>query len=213
MDFSLAVKNIVIVGDFNPGLFDKYFFIKHSILLEQDILETSHFLSDVCILNTNEFALTIVGNQLAITDLKSDLNIQKIIEVLKKIISVGQYQARAMGVNFHWYLFSEEKTSEISKKYFYNENEILTNTFFNEENVSYGIYLSKDFGLSRMKLDIKPATVTQIGSENEQRVIAFTFNFHSDLKNENTNQVMNILDQSNNYCEETIKIIKSYEFK
>ena len=210
MDISLAVKNIIIVGEFEPAFFDKYFFIKHNIVKEDDIQNSSIFMAEACMLNTEDFNLTIVSNQLVITDLKVKSEIQNIIEITEKIISVSQFNYSAMGINFHWYLFSGEKTTEISKKYFYNENDILTNKFFNEDNVSYGTYLSKDFGLSRMKLDIKPATLSKINNDEVERVIAFTFNFHVDLRNEN--KIIDVLPLGQKYCDETIKVIKSYEF-
>lgn len=213
MDFSLAVKNIIIVGDFNPAFFDKYFFIKNNIVQETDIDDSCHFLTDVCILNTTKFNLTIVSNQLVLSDLNSVYDINKAIEIVNKITASSQFKSTALGINFHWYLFSEEKTSEISKKYFYNENEMLTKQFFNGDNTSYGIYLSKDFGLSRMKLDIKPATLTKIDTNNEQRVIAFVFNFHVDLKNDNKDKIFAALEEAQKYCEESKKIINAYEFK
>jgi len=35
----LQVENIVLVGGFNSTLFDKYFFIKHNIVKENEIIE------------------------------------------------------------------------------------------------------------------------------------------------------------------------------
>lgn len=208
MEFALAVKNIVIVGNFSPGNFDKYFFIKNLIVSENEIQENSQFFNELCILNTPMFNITIVVNQLVFTDLNGSYNLDNAIIVLKKLVSTSQFKCSAMGINFHWYLFSEEKTTELSKRLFYNENEKITKAFFNVDNVSYGLYLSKDFGNSRMKLDIKPATVTKIETSIEQKVLAFVFNFHVDLKNKDNTMIFKILDESSSYFNESKKIVE-----
>ncbi len=39
----LRIKNIVLVGLFNPSFFDKYLFIKNGIVKEEEILDGSIF--------------------------------------------------------------------------------------------------------------------------------------------------------------------------
>ena len=43
MQSTLKIKNIVLVGIFNPSAFDKYFFIKNNLATEEEILPNSTF--------------------------------------------------------------------------------------------------------------------------------------------------------------------------
>lgn len=210
MEISLTVKNIVLIGEFQPSKFDKYYFLKNNIFNENEISEQSIFTSDFALVVARGFNLTIVTNQIVLTEneLKVD---ETMVELMDKIVSTSNFTASGFGVNLHWYLFSGEKTSEIAKKHFYNEKSEI-NSFFKGDDISYGSYLSKDFGNSRLKLDIKPATVMKIDSEIEQRIISFAFNFHTDLKNENfKDDIKKSLSEVEEYIKETRKIISIYE--
>lgn len=209
MELSLTVKNIVIVGIFKPSKFDKYFFLKNNIFEEGEIAETSIFSSEFSIIETQDFNLTVLSNQLIFTEKEPQLK-DLMSEIFSKIINSVDINASGFGINLHWFLFSEDKTNELSKKYFYNETSTI-NDFFKGDNISYGCYLSKDFGNSRMKLDIKPVTVTKIGTELEQRVIVFNFNFHTDLKNKNCKQeIIKSLSEIQKYTDETETILNLY---
>jgi hypothetical protein len=210
METSLTVKNIVLLGEFQPSKFDKYYFLKNNIFEEYEISEESLFTSDFTIVIARGFNLTIVANQLVLNEIEPKTD-DAISELMSKIVSTCAFIGTGFGINLHWYLFSGDKTSEVAKKYFYNEKSVL-NTFFNEENVSYGSYISKDFGNSRLKLDIKPATVVTIDSEIEQRIISFGFNFHTDLKGDDFKaDIFKSLSEFKDYINETFKIISLYE--
>ena len=210
METSLTVKNIVLIGEFQPSKFDKYYFLKNNIFEEHEISEESLFTSDFTIVTAKGFNLTIVANQLVLNEIEPKVE-NTMADLVTKILSTSSFLGSGFGINLHWYLFSGDKTNEVAKKYFYNENSVL-NTFFNEENVSYGTYLSKDFGNSRLKLDIKPATVVTIDSQIEQKIISFGFNFHTDLKGEDfKSNIFKSLSEFKDYINETIKIISLYE--
>lgn len=210
METSLTVKNIVLLGEFQPSKFDKYYFLKNNIFEESEISEESLFTPDFTIVIAKGFNLTIVANQLILNEIEPKTD-YVISELMNKIVSTSDFIGTGFGINLHWYLFSGDKTSEVSKQHFYNEKSLL-NTFFNEANVSYGSYISKDFGNSRLKLDIKPATVITIDSKVEQRIISFGFNFHTDLKGEDFKvDIFKSLSEFKDYLSETIKIISLYE--
>ena len=210
METSLTVKNIVLLGEFQPSKFDKYYFLKNNIFEENEISDESLFTSDFTIVIARGFNLTIVANQLVLNEIEPNTD-DAISELMSKIVNSSIFTGTGFGINLHWYLFSRDKTNEIAKKYFYNEKSLL-NPFFSGENVSYGSYISKDFGNSRLKLDIKPATVVTIDSEIEQRIISFGFNFHTDLKDEDFKaDIFKSLSEFKEYINETIKIISLYE--
>lgn len=209
MELSLTVKNLVIVGSFQPSKFDKYFFLKNNIFKEEEISETSIFSEQFCVVDARGFNLTIIPNQLIFTEKVPQLN-DLLSEIFSKLVCFLDFSGIAFGINLHWYLFSEDKTNELTKKYFYNENASI-NKFFDGDNISYGCYLSKDFGNSRLKLDIKPATVSRIETNLEQRVISFAFNFHTDLKSKNCKEeILKSLSELGQYTDETKSIINLY---
>lgn len=209
MEVSLTVKNIVIVGEFQPSRFDKYYFLKNQIFEEGDILETSIFSSEFSVVRTNLFNLTVLNNQIILNE-NEPKDEDFISEIISKIVKTIEFKASGFGINLHWYIFSENDTNRLSKEYFYNENSVI-NQYFIDGNVSYGTYMSKDFGNSRMKLDIKPATVTKIETGQEQTIISFSFNFHTDLNTENFKvNIMKSLSEINEYTEETKKIVQLY---
>jgi len=211
MEISLTVKNIVLIGEFQPSKFDKYYFLKNNIFDENEISDESIFNSDFTIVVARGFNLTILTNQIVLTENEPKVQ-SSITDLMSKIVSSSNFVGSGFGINIHWYLFSGEKTSELAKKYFYNDKSEI-NTFFNDGSVSYGSYLSKDFKNSRLKLDIKPATVVRIDSKSEQKIISFAFNFHTDLVNENfREEILKSLSEINDYMEETRKIVSIYEY-
>ncbi len=210
MEISLTVKNIVLIGEFQPSKFDKYYFLKNNIFEESEISDESVFSSDYTVVVARGFNLTIVQNQIVLTEYEPKFE-DTMADLMSKIVSTSSFIGSGFGINLHWYIFSGDNTNLLVKKYFYNEKSELNN-FFNDENVSYGTYLSKDYGNSRLKLDIKPATVVRIDSESEQRIISLAFNFHTDLNNENyREEILKSLSEINDYMNETKKIVSIYE--
>lgn len=211
MKISLLVRNIVIVGNFQVSKFDKFFFIKNLIFQENEILETSVFLDQFVQVVTLKFNIQILQNQLVIALINMDEG-GDIDELARKIIANSEFSATAVGVNYHYYMFTEGKLNEISKKYFYLENNKLIDAFFNEDNVNYGYYLSKNIGKSRLKLDIKPSLVTNVSLGENEDILSFAFNFHADLTALNTkNQVLEVLNESYIYNQESQNIMNIYE--
>lgn len=209
MEISLTVKNIVLIGEFQPSKFDKYYFLKNYIFEESEISEESIFTSDFVHITTKKINLTIFNNQIVLNEIEPSVD-DSISLIMKKIIDTADFSGIGFGINLHWYLFTGNDTNEFARKYFYNEKSEL-NSFFKGDNISYGAYYSKDFGNSRLKLDIKPATVVKIDSQFEQRIISFSFNFHTDLKNSDfKNNIYKSLSEINNYTSETQKIISLY---
>lgn len=206
---SLTVRNLVIVGDFIPSKFDKYYFLKNNIFNEEDILEQSVFVGEFCQLLTNKYSLLILPNQLVFNELipQKDDALGKIME---QIASTSEFAASALGYNLHWYIHADN-TKEIAKKYFYNENSALIKNFFDTADSNYGCYVSKDFGKARLKLDIKP-NILKHPVTGEENILVFAFNFHYDLNEVNFKvEILSILKELNSYNNEAEKIMSIYE--
>jgi len=205
METTLTVRNVVLIGEFKVSNFDKYYFIKNQIFSEEEISKT-HFSNDLSHIETNKFHLVIYSNQMILTALYPHDN-DDLFDILNRMIDTGSCNCDALGINYHYYIFSEGKTDELSKKFF-DLNNRFTNEIFNAENVSYGYYVSKDIGSARLKLDIKPSNVRRVDTDIENKVLAFIFNFHIDLK---AHDVKESILEAPMYKSECDKIMKYYE--
>jgi hypothetical protein len=210
MQAEVLVKNIVLVGIFNPFFFDKYFFIKHHIVDESEILDNSSFNAVGAIqLITKEFNIIISINQIIITDSEPKSDKSKINHIISSIIEFGNLvNITALGLNFHWLLTDKSKSFiQLSKDLFYRDNIDLLSNYFNTKDSMYGLYASKDVKDSRLKLDIKPGNLLPI----ETSGMLFMFNFHFDIKNRvNTQEVLSYVNDYVLYKKESEKLISIY---
>jgi hypothetical protein len=214
MNISLKVKNIVLVGVFNPSTFDKYFFIKNNIVKEDEILPNSIFgeIGIVQLLSQN-FHVMINLNQIIVSSLKPENDTNEISKITLSILKTGKISnLSAMGINAQWFLDdNSKKMEELSKGFFYNEKLELFTKFFNADNSRFGVYASTNFKDSRLKLDIKPSIIQDILKTTIQDVILFAFNFHFDFKDDIENiKLISYLNDYNSYIEESKRIISIY---
>ena len=212
MQIDLKIKNIVLIGAFNPSMFDKYFFIKNNIVKEEDILPTSVFNQPgACQLITEKFHFFITTNQVVLTDLLPGKNDIGINQTLLSISQIGAFaNVTASGINFHFFMEKDEKSiEELSREYFFNER-LRINEFFKSDDSMFGTYLSTNFKDSRLKLDVKPNTVVPNPVEIERLVIAFIFNFHFEVNNK-LDILYKSLNEYNEYEEYSNKIISTYK--
>ena len=214
MRTELRIKNIVLIGGFNPSYFDKFFFIKNKIFDENEILKNSNFGSlGVVNLLTTKIQLIISPNQIIITSqIPEDDSVLLNNILLKIIIDSNLLNISAVGINFQWSINDEtKKIEELSKELFYNKNNKLTDNFFNTDDSRYGIYLSKNYLDSRLKLDIKPVFSKNLINNTEEDFIQFGFNFHFDIKSDDKiNKISKILNDYHSYESECIKLATVY---
>ena len=210
MDAQLVVKNIVVIGNFLPQKFDKYFFLKNNIFQEEDILEDSIFLTEFCMVQTPKMTIQITSQQLIVVDV-DPIAVNDISILIKKVISYSHSSITASGVNFHFYISDNDTSQNLSKKYFYFENNLLNKFFLEEDKIGYGYYISKNFKDTRLKLDIKPASYIDIQKNSNQKIIQFQFNFHKDYEENSVELFFAMVDKYNSYLEESKNIISIYE--
>ncbi len=215
MQQELKTKNIVLAGFFDPSAFDKLFFVKNEILNEDQILAGSIFDGNSVQLIGISFHILVLSNQVIITDLKPNEN-TPIDKTILSIISAGKIsKVIALGINFHWFLEDKSKSLEqFSKDLFYNDKIKILADFFKSANSAFGVYASTDFMNARMKLDVKPNTITEInqtGNVLNKQVLNFAFNFHFEIKNPSDNsEMLQYISEYNSYKQETEKIMSIY---
>jgi len=205
----LKVRNIVLIGGFNPTFFDKYFFIKNGFASEEELLKNSVFnaLGGMQLV-TEAFNIVINPGQIIISAQQPSENGVKINALMKTLIEAGDLKnLRALGINFHWFLWDENRSyNELSKELFYNESNRMMSEVFNTDESMYGAYVSKDVKSSRLKLDIKPINAPDLEAIN------FQFNFHFEIdSNSPSASTIEYLNDYDYYADECEKIISIYK--
>ena len=147
MNDQLVNKNIVLLGEFSPTIFDKHFFIKKGIFKEDEDFKNTVFVPELSIIETDDFFVEIRSNRFTVEIKNPNTQIFNISEV------INASKIYAVGFNFKW--FVPINGLEDTKELFWFEHNKL-NSFFDSDNSAYGYYVSKNFKRSRMKLDIKP---------------------------------------------------------
>lgn len=203
MNTRLEVKNIVLLGDFQPNKFDKLFFIKHDIFTEDDFDDNSIFTTEFVQINSKNFSLFIVPNQIIFNSL-----LENFVDVFEKIIRSVILKLTAMGINLHYFSFFNEELNVVSRKLFYNENDKIAKNFFNDNDSNFGSYYSKNFKESRLKLEVKPVIMENEIDPSKQQGIMLAFNFHFVINN--NSEALAVLADYKSYFEESIKIINNY---
>lgn len=212
MEISRRIKNIVLVGKFNPASFDKYFFIKNEILKEEEILTGSIFgaLGGMQLVS-NKYNIIISINQIIISATNPEKDDDEIeATIISLIKGAKKVNVVALGMNFHWHIEDSEKSMEIiSKEFFYNDKLDLFTKFFNSEDALFGAYASINYMDSRLKLDIKPNNI--IDNASKKNVMNFAFNFHFDIVNRDDNsELIKYLSDYNAYKEKSEEIISIF---
>lgn len=213
MNFELKIRNIVLVGLFNPLTFDKYFFIKNGIILEDQPLHNQLFLPDFVQLVTPNFNLTINNIQLVLSALNSALESNEIAQILIRILEISRdIKIGGSGINFNWYVSDDKNAKSLpsfSKRLFFNPNNKLQNEIFNEEDATFGFYSSKNLLNTRLKLDVKPVIYKEITQKDEEAAIQFQFNFHKDYKDSDIakSELKELLLNYDSFRKETEKIL------
>jgi len=197
--------NIVILGKFNPVIFDKSFFLKNDLLQEVNIIENI-FTPNFARITTNELIITIDNSQVVIVN-KNILSSLKIKNIAKSIIDISKNEIDIIGFNYKWFLLIDSIYECTKNQFYFKENSL--NKHFNSDKTAFGYYISDDYEDSRLKLDIKPNILQDIRLSKTQNVISFDFNFHIEKKSETT--IENGINNYKLYTDKALKIVSEYE--
>lgn len=185
----LKIQTIVLLAHkdepgFSPGQFDKFWLNETGIIPAEEIKDDSNFSPNGAAIKSDRVNLVVLPHQVQLAS-TNDGDFSEIAtqNCLILIDNIGDINLRGMGINFNWHISDEDsKIEELSKKLFYNKDSSITSKF-DQEDAKYGMYLSKNITDDiRLKLDIRPVTITNITSKVTKEIIQFNFNFHSDLK-------------------------------
>ena len=216
MKLELKIRNIVLIGAFNPLGFDRHFFVKNGMVSDIEIDEKSVFLPQISQLVTSSTHLTINPLQMIINAIKPDDKDDIPAKVASNLLTTSKGQiVTASGINFSWFLTldSEQKMAEFSKKMCFNEANKIQASFFNTDDAHFGFYSSKRFEDSRMKLDVKPVKY-KLNDLEDANALQFDFNFHNDYREPATEMkgLEVTLAKYSRFREESDKIISSIKF-
>lgn len=210
MDITFIEKNIVILGNFKPSKYDKLFFIKNDLIKEVDFLENSMFMTEISIIETNNFVINVTQQQIVISA-KNPNEETTIQNIASAIINDDNNFINAIGYNFKWFMFIDNDLNNFTKKLFYTPTNTVINKHFNTDDTMYGYYASKDYEYSRLKLDIKPLLVHQVDTNVKRNVLNFDFNFHIERNSYSNEELSKLLLDYNKFENEAKLIITEHE--
>jgi hypothetical protein len=210
MEKTLVGHSVVIINTgINPSSFNSYWLVTNGILEEEELSNEHIFTNQVVEINGDNYGLTITGNSFQIrakneiSDLDKCVNdkLEKIIDATSNTIYISA------GVNFNWIV--EPKGSDFKKLsrdlFFKADSDIFS--FFDENDATFGSYMSKDFDDARLKLDIKPVYLNQ-DLINKKGAIHFNFNFHYDIpENDRSNKLKEFIKKWEVFYAEAKRII------
>lgn len=210
----LKNKNVTILANFfNPSIYNSLWFVKNGILKEEDINTKTTFQSpDISQVNTKSFSLVVILNQLVFQFL--DDQEASNLEILRKIISsLPHIPYTAVGLNFVYDAPELDENSEDWSRRLFNYPKSKLHSLFDVPDAKFGVYLSKNYAGSRLKLDVKPSTLIGADIVTPKEVITYAFNFHKDLNKEApTNELLELINKWSGfkkYSKEIIDVIYS----
>jgi len=206
MTFILHDLSVVILADpWNPAMFNQHWLINNKIFVENEELLAAISAPQVSNFRTKQFNILVLPTQLQfeINPELSEYPYNKLVEILQR---VDYAPIRAIGVNFKWKQDTEgEAIPKFTRSnYCYSDSSIFRK--FTDDNAKFGLYLSKDFLTSRLKLNILP-----IREKSGDEYVQYSFNYHHDLNKETDYQkAIDIVKNWKAYFDHTRQIIDSY---
>lgn len=183
--YLLANTIVFLTENSNPSIYNNVWFANNNIFQVNEILQDSIFSNHYVNIVTTELSITIVPTNITI-DLKKPNNAENLIEKhIRPFLSKIYQTVRAIGINFIWKIFDEERDIYTLSKDLFGGGNTCLSSVFTKDDVTFGSYMSQSYDDAiRMKLDVKPVRFTGI----EIGMIA-SFNFHYNMS---SNQELNI---------------------
>lgn len=188
--------NVVLAAtNLNPSIFSLLWLVKQKIFSEADIQTEGSVFSPLAVnVVVPGVSLTVIPDrlQLGFRPAEEDAGVAlKIQQVVGRIASeLPHTPFQAVGFNMGWVLLPQDEKvlDSLERRLFLAEKNPLAR-FFKEKNSHFGCYLSKDFKMGRLMVDIKPVTLV-----DGKKSLQTAFNFHLDLTvNETVKQIHEFL--------------------
>lgn len=214
MKSEIKIRNLIAnstIGLFNPSKFDRFFFLSNKIFKEDDFQDQTSFSSQAVQIVTSEISLVITTTQIVVNAQRPETNGALIQNVMSKMVEKEALNIANMGINFCWFVPCSDESQQrgLTKKLFFNEQNSLFKEF-DVNSAAYGVYLSKDFDKTRMKLDVKPISYQDIIDRVMKWVINFDFNFHKDFEANDKKDVLEHLSNYSKFEKATSELMKNY---
>ncbi|HEX4404524.1 MAG TPA: hypothetical protein VH560_06840 [Polyangia bacterium] len=185
MNLSLFQWNAVVTANhFNPSILSQLWLVKTGVVREEEFVEGpgTIFSDGVVQVTTTRFALLVLPDQIQIAPVsapkESAALVQERLGTVVRTLPHTPYTA--VGINFVWHADpGEVPLRTITRKLFSGTSDVYG--YFSDGNSHFGAYLSKDVGLSRLKLDIKPISAQMPDGQIVER-LQLGFNFHTDVE-------------------------------
>ncbi|HQM80503.1 MAG TPA: hypothetical protein PLX02_02670 [Syntrophorhabdaceae bacterium] len=190
----LVEDNIVVVAqNLNPSIFNQLWLVKQNIFAEEEIKTGSFFTPAAVNIMATDFDLLIVPERMQLTfhvHMNQSNIAKRIIGAI--VVALPHTPYKALGFNFGWMsLPLDEKMFPNHLREIFVSPKNPLSTFFQEEDSRFGIYMSKNIDMMRLRLDIKPVTIF---GEERKEALQFTLNFHKDLTEDSVNKILASLE-------------------
>jgi hypothetical protein len=173
---------VVVAQNFNPSVTSQLWLVRNGVVPEGEFLPGCIFTDVLVQVRTRRFSLLFTPEQFQFVSTPSEADTHALMrETIGRVIeTLSHTPYRALGLNFTWHLLPEgSDVGGLSRRLFFVPERPLFRDF-DVPDASFGSYLSRDLLGFRLKLDVKPVTVTPPGSGPEQR-LQLLYNFHADL--------------------------------
>jgi hypothetical protein len=180
----------------NPSIFTHIWLVRYNLFEEKEITESGSMYSPMAVnVVTADLSFLAIPQRVQVAfDAKKEeptwcqKALHRTLGVIAKELPHTPFLA--VGFNLEWVVTAKTALpmTSIERKCFLSDANPLAKRF-QEEDCRFGVYLSKDFTLGRLKLDIKPVDLKD--SSQGARLL---FNFHLDLTDDKINQVAKFLD-------------------
>lgn len=195
MKMEMNPANVVIIArQFNPSIISQYWLIKNGIFAEEEIQPDSVFSPVIANVQSMDCQLLVLPEQIQFT-FKVDKHPgqELLISRLGKIVEALPHTPFvAAGLNFSWQVYEEDEATSaaLGRKLFFRDSSPLF-SFFDTDDARFGSYMSRDILGCRLKLDIKPVTISS--QEGKSNRLQFGFNFHLQLDSDDkAKQIMHL---------------------
>ncbi len=178
------------ISSFSPAMFNQYWLHSNDIIQYEEIKEHSLFSPEVTQVISDKLNFIATRDQLQFAPVDPSFFKDMVtVKCSKFITAIPEIILTGLGINFSYYVHDENiNTIELSKRLFKNESNSIA-SFFSEDDSKFGMYASKNINSDiRLKLDIKPVDLFDAQTKTLEPRIQFAFNFHSDLKVENSKE-------------------------
>jgi len=201
---------VIVANHFNPSIFKQGWLTKLGVVGPDDLLEEGNLFSDtVAQVRSKYFHMLVLPGQMqfvpaVLPEQEEELLLDKVGSIVRELPHTPY---TAIGLNFNWQLSPNDgDMGRLTRELFTTPDRPLYQRF-GGDNARFGAYLSKDFGLFRLKLDVRPVHLAE-GEETHYR-LQFLFNFHSSV--DGAEQIVERLGHWNEIRQEAREILESVE--